>query len=33
MDVVSAELMVLGRTGQEWRIRVIHWSSRSRNRQ
>ena len=33
MDVVSAELMVLGRTGQGWRIHAIHWSSRSRNRQ
>jgi ketosteroid isomerase-like protein len=32
MDVASAELMVLSRTREGWRIRVIHWSSRSQNR-
>jgi len=25
----GAELMVLGRTGDSWRIRAIHWSSRA----
>jgi ketosteroid isomerase-like protein len=32
VDAVSAELMVLSRTGEGWRIRAIHWSSRSRSR-
>jgi ketosteroid isomerase-like protein len=32
VDATSAELMVLGCTRQGWRIRAIHWSSRSRNR-
>ncbi len=32
VDVNSAELMVLRRTPEGWRIAAIHWSSRSRNR-
>ena len=32
MDLNSAELMVLRRTPEGWRIAAIHWSSRSRNR-
>jgi ketosteroid isomerase-like protein len=32
VDVTGAELMVLGCTRRGWRIRVIHWSSRSRSR-
>lgn len=32
VDAVGAELMVLSRTGEGWRIRAIHWSSRSRGR-
>lgn len=30
LDLQSAELMVLRRTPQGWRIAAIHWSSRSR---
>ncbi len=32
IDSNSAELMVLHRTPEGWRIAAIHWSSRSRNR-
>lgn len=32
IDSNSAELMVLRRTPEGWRIAAIHWSSRSRNR-
>ncbi len=32
VDINSAELMVLRRTPEGWRIAAIHWSSRSRNR-
>jgi len=32
IDLNSAELMVLQRTPEGWRIAAIHWSSRSRNR-
>jgi len=32
VDVTGAELMVLGCTRRGWRIRAIHWSSRSRSR-
>ena len=32
IDLNSAELMVLRRTPEGWRIAAIHWSSRSRNR-
>ena len=32
IDSNSAELMVLQRTPEGWRIAAIHWSSRSRNR-
>ncbi len=32
VDINSAELMVLKRTPEGWRIAAIHWSSRSRNR-
>jgi ketosteroid isomerase-like protein len=32
VDAVGAELMVLSRTREGWRIRAIHWSSRSRSR-
>lgn len=30
INSVSAELMILVRTGQGWRIAAIHWSSRNR---
>lgn len=30
IDSVGAELMVLSAVGPEWKIRAIHWSSRSR---
>ena len=30
IDSAGAELMVLTRTGTEWKIRAIHWSSHSR---
>lgn len=30
VDSAGAELMVLTRTGDGWRIRAIHWSSRNR---
>lgn len=30
LDLEGAELMVLTRTGNGWRIAAIHWSSRSR---
>ncbi|HEX5633084.1 MAG TPA: DUF4440 domain-containing protein [Gemmatimonadales bacterium] len=30
VNSAGAELMVLARTGQGWRIRAIHWSSRAR---
>jgi ketosteroid isomerase-like protein len=32
IDSQGAELMVLARTGDGWRIRAIHWSSRARRR-
>jgi ketosteroid isomerase-like protein len=32
VDMAGAELMVLGCTPRGWRIRAIHWSSRSRSR-
>lgn len=32
VDAAGAELMVLSRTAAGWRIRAIHWSSRSRSR-
>lgn len=32
VDVNSAELMVLTRTPEGWRIAAVHWSSRSRAR-
>ncbi|MGH7709814.1 MAG: nuclear transport factor 2 family protein, partial [Gemmatimonadaceae bacterium] len=30
INSVAAELMVLSRTADGWRIRAIHWSSRAR---
>lgn len=30
VDSIGAELMVLSRNGEHWRIRAIHWSSRNR---
>jgi ketosteroid isomerase-like protein len=30
IDMVGAELMVLGRVAAGWEIRAIHWSSRTR---
>lgn len=32
VDSANAELMVLARTPAGWRIRAVHWSSRSRRR-
>lgn len=32
LDVSSAELVVLTRTHEGWRIAAVHWSSRSRTR-
>lgn len=32
IDAQSAELMVLLREGDGWKISAIHWSSRSRRR-